>query len=193
MRHKIDFRIGLSVVLLFCLTTAIAQKPIPVQLPPPKPAGADKPAEGPVPGDKMIDIKFKNEDGTISGLSGLNGKLVLLVFWNSECDHCVVENDVYRDIWLNYKDKTFQNGKGFEIFSISFDKDKALLKKSIEDHNFSWKNHYHFLSTSTMKELYSYKVTNLPGTFLIDGKGTIVDKDFHGARLEEVLKNYLAQ
>lgn len=191
MKANIIIKLSLITILLFSLIVAKAQQPIPVKLPPPKPAGTDKAAEGPKAGDKMIDIKFNNEDGTISGMSDLKGKMILLVFWNSECDHCVVENEVYKNIRLNYKDKTFNNGKGFEIFSISFDKDKEVWKKSIETHNFIWKNQYHFLSTTTMKELYSYKVTNLPGTFLIDGTGTIIDKDFKGERLEEVLKGIM--
>lgn len=193
MKKYFKLRTNLLILLVLAAIASFGQQPVPVKLPAPKPAGTDKTGDGPKAGDKMIDIKFKDEKGTISGISDLKGKMVLLVFWNSECDHCVVENEDFRDIRITYKDRNFVNGKGFDIFSISFDKDKEVWKKAVESHQFTWKQQHHFLSTTTMKELYSYKVTNLPGTFLIDGTGTIVERDFHGLELEERLKKYLAE
>lgn len=193
MKKHFNLIISFLILLVVATSATYGQQPIPVKLPPPKPGGTAKPGDGPQAGDKMIDIKFKNETGVITGLSDLSGKMALLVFWNSECDHCVVENEDFRDIRLNYKDRKFVNGNGFDIFSISFDKDKEIWKKSVESNQFTWKHQHHFLSTTTMKELYGYKVSNLPGTFLIDGTGTIVERDFHGRELEERLKKYLAE
>jgi hypothetical protein len=75
------------------------------------------------------------------------------------------------EAYKKYKSQKFTNGKGFEVFSVSLDREEAPWKKAIEDDWLIWKNHGWDKDGVASK---AYAVYSIPSGFLIDGDGNIV-------------------
>jgi len=69
-------------------------------------------------GSVAPEIALNTPDGKIIALSSLKGKVVLVDFWASWCRPCRTENPNVVRMYNIYKDK------GFEVYSVSLDKDK---------------------------------------------------------------------
>jgi len=128
------------------------------------------------------DLAFENPDGKIMKLSDLRGKVVLLDFWAAWCRPCRQENPNVVRIYEKYHDK------GFDVYSVSLDNDKAKWVKAIQDDGLVWPNHVSDLGYWQSKGAKIYGVNSIPATFLIDKEGRIIAKNLRGAALENALK-----
>ena len=128
------------------------------------------------------DLAFENPEGKILKLSDLRGKVVLLDFWASWCRPCRMENPNVVNVYKKY------NSKGFEVFSVSIDRDKASWIKGIQEDGLIWPNHVSDLGYWQSKALKIYGVSSVPSTFLINKEGKIIAKNLRGAALENALK-----
>jgi thiol-disulfide isomerase/thioredoxin len=128
------------------------------------------------------DLAFENPEGKILKLSDLRGKVVLLDFWASWCRPCRMENPNVVNVYKKY------NSKGFEVFSVSIDRDKASWIKGIQDDGLIWQYHVSDLGYWQSKALKIYGVSSVPATFLINKEGKIIAKNLRGAALENALK-----
>ena len=142
-------------------------------------------------GNDIGDFEAKGTDGNFKKLSDLRGNMVLLVLWNSKCGHCVTENKFYQEAYNQFHDKQFAQGKGFEVYQIGLDKEEATWKEYIEASGFPYKNHVYVLDSWKDPNVRFFGVKNLPGTFLIDGDGIILEKGFSGKELPALLEKYL--
>ncbi len=142
-------------------------------------------------GDAIGDFEGKNQNGEYIKLSDLNGKLVMVVLWNSLCNHCVVENQKYVPAFEEYRDKEFVNGKGFDIFMIALDKEEATWHEALEKYQYPWENHVYVIDSWKDPDIRFFGVKNLPGNFLIDGDGIILEKIFGGSELSGILESYV--
>jgi thiol-disulfide isomerase/thioredoxin len=124
------------------------------------------------------DIHQPGPDGKKRKLSSLTGKVVLIDFWASWCGPCRRENPNVVALYEKYKDK------GFEIFSVSLDKNKEKWLQAIKDDNLSWENHVSDLKYWSSHPAKSYGVTSIPATFLLDKDGRIIAKNLRGKALE---------
>ena len=75
-------------------------------------------------GDIAPELSYNNPTENQLKLSDLKGKLVLIDFWASWCGPCRRENPNLVSAYQKYTKENFKNGKGFEIFSLSLDKNK---------------------------------------------------------------------
>lgn len=138
-------------------------------------------------GSMAPELAFPNPDGKILKLSDLKGKVVLIDFWAAWCRPCRMENPNVVKEYHHYKDK------GFEIYSVSLDRDKASWLKAIEDDGLVWSNHVSDLKFWSSEAAAIYGVTSIPATFLVGKDGRIVAKNLRGEALSNALKQLLGE
>ena len=154
-------------------------------------ARADNPVLGTQVGNLAPEIHEKTPDGKMMKLSQTRGKVVLIDFWAAWCGPCRRENPIVVAAYHKYKDKKFQNGKGFTVFSVSLDRDAAAWKKGIADDKLEWPYHVSDLNYWQAKYAAVYGVRSIPRNFLIDGNGVIIARDLRGPALEATLEKLL--
>ena len=128
-------------------------------------------SSAPAVGSKAPEIELVGTDGKTVKLSSLKGKMVLIDFWASWCGPCRRENPNVVEAYGKYKSAKVANGKGFEVFSVSLDRDEAAWKKAIADDKLVWKNHVWDKGNVAGS---AYAVQFIPSAFLVDGSGKIV-------------------
>lgn len=139
-------------------------------------------------GNKAPDLIGKSVAGETFKLSDTSGQLVLLDFWAAWCGPCRRENPIVVQAYKKYKDKEFENGKGFTVFSVSLDRTEAAWKKGINDDKLEWPYHISDLKGWYSKHAAVYGVRSIPDNFLIDGNGVIIARKLRGPALEATLE-----
>lgn len=127
-------------------------------------------------GEKVPDFTVKDESGKEYSLAQLSEgkKYVLIDFWASWCAPCRREIPNLKNLYAKY------GSKGFQIISISRDKNAEDWKKAIEEEQLIWPN---FLDESGVAKL--YKVRAIPTMYLVDADGRIVAENVRGEALAE--------
>ncbi|WP_201985539.1 TlpA disulfide reductase family protein [Hymenobacter rubidus] len=146
-----------------------------------------EPLRATAPGTQAPEINLPTPEGKTLALSSLRGKYVLIDFWASWCGPCRQENPNVVRAYNQFKDK----GKGFTIYSVSLDQDKAKWEKAIAADGLTW-NHVSDLAGWNSVAGAAYGVKAIPQSFLIDPQGKIIAKNLRGealaAKLAQVLK-----
>lgn len=136
----------------------------------------------PTIGQKAPELAFQNPEGKTLKLSDLKGKVVLIDFWASWCRPCRMENPNVVKAYNKYHEK------GFEIFSVSLDKDKAAWVNAIKQDGLVWVNHVSDLLYWQSQAAQIYGVRSIPATFLIGKDGKIIAKNLRGEALDQALE-----
>lgn len=150
-----------------------------------------KPVEGLNVGNIAPELKFKSPNGNKISLSDLRGKMVLIDFWASWCGPCRRENPNVVSVYNEFKDKKFNNGNGFTVYSVSLDRNKDDWTKAIAADNLVWKNHVSDLKFWYSDAASKYNIRAIPSNFLINGDGVIVAKNLRGNSLRETLNKFV--
>lgn len=137
------------------------------------------------PGMAMPDITLQDPDGQSRSLSDLRGKVVLVDFWASWCGPCRRENPNVVRAWNEYRER------GFEVFSISLDKDVTKWKRAIEQDGLIWPYHISDLRGWNSVASAQYGISSIPHAILIDQEGTVVATHLRGNQLETELEKLL--
>ena len=133
----------------------------------------------------MPDIELEDPSGKTRALSDLKGKVVLVDFWASWCGPCRRENPNVVRAWQEYKDQ------GFEVFSVSLDKDVKKWQRAIDQDGLIWPNHISDLRGWSSVATQRYGISSIPHAILIDKDGTVVATHLRGAQLETELQRLL--
>jgi thiol-disulfide isomerase/thioredoxin len=133
-------------------------------------------------GTSIANFGLKDKDGkTFNAKDIVAGKKYILVdFWASWCGPCRKEIPNLKTAYAEYAPK------GFEILSVSIDKDEKAWQKALGQENMQWHN---LLDDDKVSK--SFNVKAIPATYLVDGKGVIVGENLRGAELEAKLKELM--
>lgn len=138
-------------------------------------------------GKKLVStsVGHKFTDFEVSNLQGDNlffssevgdGKYVLLEFWASWCGPCKKEIPTMKKAYDEF------NSKGFEIFSVSVDKNEEAWRNISEKVLLPWINTL-IIDEAGKGANELYAVSSIPTNFLIDPNGIIIAKNLRGAAL----------
>ncbi len=128
------------------------------------------------------DFTLKNTDGEDVSLSDFRGSYVLVDFWASWCAPCRQENPNVVKAYKAY------NSKGFEVLSVSVDRDTEAWKKAIKEDGLTWTQVHADEASGVAKD---YGIQSIPSTFLLDKEGKIIAKNLRGEALESKLAELL--
>lgn len=133
-----------------------------------------------LPGKQFEDFQLYDAHKKLIKMSDIaKEKVILLDFWYTACEPCRMQNSKLVKIYDSYKTK------GFEIVSISIDRDTADFIRTIHDDNMSWTNLIDRSDQTGVKHI--YEISHYPTNVLIDKKGIIAAKDVPLDRLEFVI------
>ena len=135
-------------------------------------------------GEQYVDISILNSEGKTIKISALKGELTLLQFWSSGCGFSRMMNSTLSKLYTKY------HSEGFEVISISNDKNKNAWLQAIEEDSLPWPKNYN-LNSRYGKAFKTYGIQGTPSNFLIDSEGIIVAQDLRNEELEKTIKAYL--
>jgi len=128
-------------------------------------------------------IKLPDTEGIDRDLWSLHGKCVLLHFWSAKDRTSRIQNEVLAELYAKYKHK------GFEIFMVSVDDDKAAWKTAIAEDKLTWINVGDM--KGSISALINYNIHTIPSNYLLDRQGNIVAKNLQGPELNTALAKLL--
>ena len=147
--------------------------------------------EGTTLGLRAPEITLPDVNGEKHSLSELKGKVVLIDFWASWCNPCRKENPFLVEVYEKYNDAKFEKGDGFEIFSVSLDRDEQAWKKAISDDKLTWKYMLGDLKAARTKAAIDYGIQVIPTNYLLDKNGVVIAMNLRGEALEDKLESLL--
>jgi len=132
-------------------------------------------------GDKLEDIRLPTINDELISLGSLQGNYVLVEFWESSCHSCSAENAVLAEVYHRFK------SKGFEIYAICLDHEKATWQNTLKRDNVDW------ITVSDLQGLngdmaIQYNISYMPTNYLISPDGFIVARDLRGKTLSAELE-----
>ena len=138
-------------------------------------------------GERAAEIELPNQVGEMKKLSDLHGKVVLVDFWASWCTPCRKENPELLKVYADYHQSSFTLGEGFEIFSVSLDKNEEAWKGAVASDGMTWSYNLCNMMGAHTDAAIAYGVQMIPSNFLLDQNGVIIASNLRGEALSAKL------
>jgi len=133
-------------------------------------------------GKTAPDIAIPDPKGKIIHLSDIKSEYTLLVFWSSECGHCVQMMPQLKELY----DK--QKPKRWEVMTVSIDTSRNEWVTFIREQKLNWLNGSD-LKGFDSKSADDYNIFATPTMFLLDREKKILAKPISYRELEQDLKD----
>ncbi|MBR1400689.1 MAG: AhpC/TSA family protein [Prevotella sp.] len=116
-------------------------------------------------GDTIKPFELKDEEGKVSNIFDLikDHKYTLIDFWASWCIPCRKEMQNIKKYYAAYKDK------GFNVISISVDRDRKAWEKANGEEQVPWLS-----CLDTMGAAEIYQILFVPALYIVDAQGCLV-------------------
>jgi len=137
-------------------------------------------------GKSAPEFTLNDTTGKPVSLSSFKGKVVLVDFWASWCGPCRAENP---NVVAAYKKF---GSKGFTVFGVSLDTDKAKWEAAIAKDGLTW-THVSDLVGWDNAAAKQYGVMSIPANFLLDKEGKIIGSGLRGEELVKKLESVLGK
>ncbi len=126
----------------------------------------------------LIDLEDKKDT-----IASFYKYYTLVDFWFSHCGPCIAEFPKLATVYENFKEQ------GFEIIGISVDtrQNKVDWQKAIAKYNLNWKQFWDVNGLNA----YRLFVNSFPTNFLLDERGTIIQKNIPPDALKKFLEKNL--
>jgi thiol-disulfide isomerase/thioredoxin len=148
--------------------------------------GGNMASEKTGPGKEAPDISLPSPEGKIITLHSTRGKVVLLDFWAAWCPPCRQESPNLVSAYDRFQ------GKGFEIYQVSLDRNKEDWVKGIETDKLDRWIHVSDIKYWNSVVVPLYGIESIPYNLLLDREGRIIEVNLRGSqlisKLEEVFK-----
>ena len=96
-------------------------------------------------------------------INDYKGKVVLLNFWATWCQPCILEMPAIEKLYSTFKDK------GFVVLAVSIDQNRIKVKSFVKKHNLS----FPVLLDSNQEVMKAYNVTEIPASYLVNRNGIV--------------------
>ena len=125
------------------------------------------PTPTPVPGTRVgnlaPDFQFQNLEGQTISLGELQGKPVLINFWQTQCAACVYEMPHIQQVYDEWSDK------GLVVLVVNMGESPSRVGEFLQRYGFS----FPVLLDTRGNIAQKYNIQYIPATFLIDKEGII--------------------
>lgn len=127
-------------------------------------------------GNTAPEFSLTDINGNAFNLSDFRGKYVLLLFWSSDCSHCLYELPNIEKIY------TLLKNENLVIVSIAQDNisRKAEWENLVKSKKLQWINAFDERIDGKKKVAGQYNITKIPSDFILNPKGQIIAKDVYG-------------
>jgi thiol-disulfide isomerase/thioredoxin len=112
------------------------------------------------------DFQFQNPDGQPISLSDLQGKPVLINFWQVRCPPCRMEMPYLQQVYEQWSDK------GLMVLAINIGESSAKVEAFMQSNDLSLP----VLLDTNQDTAQGYNIQYIPSTFFIDKDGIIQEK-----------------
>ena len=132
------------------------------------------------PGMPVPVVAYNNPKGIPVSIADYKGKYLLIDFWASWCGPCRSAIPNVKELYTKYKEK------GFDVLSISIDKDENAWRKAMIEEGMPWAQ---TLSPDINKTMDQFLFSGIPTLYLVNREGKIV-KSYTGyvPEVEEKIK-----
>ena len=115
---------------------------------------------------KPVRMHFTALDGREVNLQQLEGKVVLIEFWNIGCGPCIAGMPEVKSVYERFR------GRGFEVIGISLDDKEGALRRFLREKEIPWPQHFDGKGWAN-RFATQYGIFSIPTMWLIDKKGNL--------------------
>ena len=115
---------------------------------------------------KPFDFKAKSVSGSEIDVSRMRGKVILIDFWASWCEPCLISIPVLKNAYGQFR------SKGFEIIGVNLDEDRESMNRVLKKLEMTWPQLFDGLGKPGPIPT-KYGVNGIPSMWLIDKQGVL--------------------